>query len=726
MLEINISSNYDIYTTESLTQWDTNQKIAIAGITGTINILFFNRIQGTSEPVNTVYSAGRYVGDIPNGLLAEPYPIIAFVRKKSGNTYNTVSRIKIPVVPSAKPADYEYIDNVSLFTYEDLLAEISSKANDVDLAVERERIDQIVEMGTDPENPDNAELTDIRLGADNVKYLTAGTAVREQLKKIVTFDESGNPTVNSDIVGEEAIKSGSITNEKFSEETTFDYKEVTKISDMKDVKSIYKYIGNELGYITNVLYYHDGEKWKPIENQNNNESSTIVPCQLIDWDKRNVRLSTLVNFDPIEYPGDGDYFPSPYIKNSQNGRIFTTFQFLDEEGEIIQCTSSSGGKVNSVRVQNSRMLRIVGNTIQSRYYSDISDYENDFLYNGGSVESYTFEGTIKYIKFEIGADTAFDSAKYGITYGKPSYEYVPYPYKKVMFDPSESYGVMEQAEEYIKQDILNPSELQRVLKTFTIREINATRDALRIGTFNIYVGRSGYNWPKIKEELQDYGIDICAFQEVADPKGTGRDYNFFTFADTMTGWQFPYCNDNEVVYQKNERMVLSRYEILSSSETVFETEGNERALLKCEIQLPRYKDYVNGDCKISVYTTHLSVSSESNRLAQVDEMLEIINQDSNPFKIICMDSNDFGEGKPVWAKIEAAGFSKAHDGSSMTVTDQSCSIDQIFCSENMKVLNYNVINSNLYKFTRNGTENPVSDHDLLYADIQLDYSDIVN
>lgn len=205
MLEVNISEKYNVYTTEMLTQWDTNQILKITGISGAITVLFFNRLETTNDPINTFYSDGGYNANIPNGLLTEPYPIIAFVRQKTDTAYTTIAKIKIPVVPCAKPEDYEYIENISLYTYEDLLAELSSKANTIDLEVERKRIDQILSLGTDTENPNNAELTDIRVGADGKTYTLAGESVRQQIGKIVQFNEDGDPKLNDDIIGEKMI-----------------------------------------------------------------------------------------------------------------------------------------------------------------------------------------------------------------------------------------------------------------------------------------------------------------------------------------------------------------------------------------------------------------------------------------------------------------------------------------------------------------------------------------
>ena len=58
-----------------------------------------------------------------------------------------------------------------------------------DLAVERARIDKIVALSEGSTTGD-AELQDVRIGADGVAYLSAGTAVREQFKNIGAKEES--------------------------------------------------------------------------------------------------------------------------------------------------------------------------------------------------------------------------------------------------------------------------------------------------------------------------------------------------------------------------------------------------------------------------------------------------------------------------------------------------------------------------------------------------------
>lgn len=269
-----------------------------------------------------------------------------------------------------------------------------------------------------------------------------------------------------------------------------------------------------------------------------------------------------------------------------------------------------------------------------------------------------------------------------------------------------------------------------------IRKMNDERHAFRVATFNVK-GSGGFyqnNWPKLKECLEDYGVDICGMQEVSFPLQNNAGHG--TFAVYFKSEQFPYVSDNGDAYGveagsseigKNERMMLSRYPIDSTTETYYKTQsasGDYRYLAKSVITLPRYMDKRGSEkLKLSVYNTQLEVINPTTTQAQAREIVEIVAQDENPFIIIMGDTNDFTLDKEVWKIFEKAGFTPVVSTNTSTVAgtyDFNC-IDNFFLSKRIKALNHDVIWAQDYPW---GGSEMLSDHDLVIADVELDYSDI--
>ena len=268
------------------------------------------------------------------------------------------------------------------------------------------------------------------------------------------------------------------------------------------------------------------------------------------------------------------------------------------------------------------------------------------------------------------------------------------------------------------------SEVVRMMKTFAIREVNRRQDAFRIGTFNVYVNRQATNKEIIRKMMGTYGIDLCGFQESQNYQ-SGIRYNL---GDYLRGWQFGYCSTAEEDLA-SARHIVSALEIVSSEAFLIGTGTN--TCLKCVINMPRYKDYKDGLTTLSFYTYHGIVSSDAERILEVNDILAKVAVDTSDFIIVCGDTNDFS-GQPNysydrWHQFEAAGLTPVHWGESETVTDRTVSIDNIFTSSNIKCLYYNVVNSGdwMYKPNSSSSPVPVSDHDFLYADLQFDFEAVI-
>ena len=126
-------------------------------------------------------------------------------------------------------------------------------------------------------------------------------------------------------------------------------------------------------------------------------------------------------------------------------------------------------------------------------------------------------------------------------------------------------------------------------------------------------------------------------------------------------------------------------------------------------------------------------------MEQFEQLATAINSDDCAFHVVCADTNCFtyyedGTVYPWKDFCETAELKIVNPGWSKTVTDSdtagnnnNSSIDQIFVSKNINILDYNIINGNDYQWYKsNGTGSfPFSDHDLLYADLQFVYDDLI-
>lgn len=428
----------------------------------------------------------------------------------------------------------------------------------------------------------------------------------------------------------------------------------------------------------------------------------------------------------VPFNGDGFYYENPWV----GGTALFNFYLYDANKNPLPIYDESDNIVNKMDLSGQlivlkrQVIEISGKNVILHTHLNYEQAQQNLdwgvnRYHVNSVPTY-MRSSIRLTQ-DILSDQSIEEGLYRVSYNNEKY--------LGFFDEINSYVQKKSGDSVLYKN----SEFGQKIVQETVYQMNQARDAIRIGTYNAYsAGMAQSNWKCLKNELQNYGLDICAFQEVRDPLNTVGTNK--VWADEMTGWQFPYASTNGELHPINERVCLSRYPIVSSSEYEFQDwTTDKRCLAKYEIQLPLHQDRVGSDqLKMSVYNTQLEVSTARNsetgyanpnnvRKSEAQEILDDIAVDKNRFIVVCMDSNDFSHDKEIWQMFEAAGFTKCIDARSQTTRDQNDIIDQIFVNSNMQPINCDVINSQQYKFMNATGMVAVSDHDLCFADIKLKY-----
>ena len=185
MVDISCLDQYG-RTITSLTQWDVNQTLYIENWEYETPVFHFcNTKSKMSLIVTGEYNDGVLTAKIPNILLTEAYPIIAYLYVYDDDDSGTTMHvIRIPVRAKPKPEEYEYVENISSLT----LARLNAKISTLIEAANRNDTD-----GT------TLEVVDARTAFNGVNHRTLGDAIREQIIITREYAESLNESSNTKI-----------------------------------------------------------------------------------------------------------------------------------------------------------------------------------------------------------------------------------------------------------------------------------------------------------------------------------------------------------------------------------------------------------------------------------------------------------------------------------------------------------------------------------------------
>lgn len=123
--------SYGSYTTDSISQWDLNQKLTINGLDIDVAPVLAFSCFGMCESiiVQSKLSDGVITCDVPNAILQFGKNLNVDLCSETGGQYKAFEKMIIPVNRRKKPSDYLFTDNVSLSTYESIKADLEEDIN---------------------------------------------------------------------------------------------------------------------------------------------------------------------------------------------------------------------------------------------------------------------------------------------------------------------------------------------------------------------------------------------------------------------------------------------------------------------------------------------------------------------------------------------------------------------------------------------------------------------
>lgn len=123
--------SYGSYTTDSVSQWDLNQKLTISGLDIDVAPVLAFSCFGMYESiiVQSKLSDGVITCDVPNAILQFGKNLNVDLCSETGGQYKAFEKMIIPVNRRKKPSDYLFTDNVPLSTAESIKADLEKEIN---------------------------------------------------------------------------------------------------------------------------------------------------------------------------------------------------------------------------------------------------------------------------------------------------------------------------------------------------------------------------------------------------------------------------------------------------------------------------------------------------------------------------------------------------------------------------------------------------------------------
>ena len=411
-------------------------------------------------------------------------------------------------------------------------------------------------------------------------------------------------------------------------------------------------------------------------------------------------------YERIPLKGNGMYYDNPYrAENTDPNNTLTYPKFYNAFGELITFTKQG--------TETTKTSFTLFNTYGCPF--EIADGNTLKLYIRGALsETWVGDSEIAYMGADGNGYIYFQLAEerpVGITYGGYSTTYVPYEGSAPVI--THEYQYVPAMAEYVQRymQIYGTAVSNAMFKRYYPDEdktlaVNAfrywhdraereNRGVIRVASFNKFISRQAMNWPVMKQELADYSVDICGFQEAMNILSNGKRIEEF-----MLGYQFTDGSDfSYETYNFNNgngpgKAIVSHWEVTDTDVfTLVTTDSAVQTAVRCIMAIPSgqwFSNFVPSECTLSVYSWHgistnatiegVTKTSLEIRQMEITALLAIMAQDTSDFIVVVADTNCFEPGLDIqnnthveWEMFRTAGYTPILPGIESTVTGNNAS-----------------------------------------------------
>ena len=200
MITVNYLDGVDnIRCDEHLFQWDNGQKLCLSGLNTyvpnleTVDVHFCNKISKLAITVKPTVVSNNIVAPIPNSLLQDPYPIVAYFYVPSDNGSRTIVMVTIPIEPKKRPSDFVLNEDEAIASLEAINNKVNTTLNNI--TVDYNNFKTNIE----------AELRDM---VDNLQLGNADTVDGKHASDFVLKTEATSIKVNNAVNADYANSTG--------------------------------------------------------------------------------------------------------------------------------------------------------------------------------------------------------------------------------------------------------------------------------------------------------------------------------------------------------------------------------------------------------------------------------------------------------------------------------------------------------------------------------------